>query len=128
MIKLLTILFCVSAGAAELPPAFIKAIHQVETSGRYGAIKGDKGKALGPLQIHHSYWKDSKVKGIYSNCTNYNYSVAVMTGYLNRYGSNFIARGDWESLARIHNGGPSGHKRKSTIPYLTKFRKHFKLN
>ena len=37
-----------------------KAVHQVESSGRTDKnIIGDNGKAIGPLQIHLSNWKDA---------------------------------------------------------------------
>ena len=126
--KILSVIFiCVLACAvsgAELPKRFLNALHQVETGGRTGAIKGDNGKALGPFQIHESYWIDSGVKGSYNQCVDYDYSVKVVTAYLNRYGASHIEKRDWQSLARIHNGGPNGAYKKATLPYWEKVRKH----
>jgi len=45
---------------ADLPPKFVRAIHMVESSGRYGKIDGDNFRAKGPLQIHESYYRDAK--------------------------------------------------------------------
>ena len=37
---------------------FLNALHQVESGGQLGAIVGDNGRALGPLQIHKIYWAE----------------------------------------------------------------------
>lgn len=117
---------CFGAEMIQLDLKFIKAIHQVETSGRIGVIKGDNGKALGPLQIHEVYWKDaceydkSLSSGSYSDCSNLLYSIRVATAYANRYAKKAIQDKDYETLARIHNGGPNGAKRQSTIKYWHK--------
>lgn len=103
--------------AADLPDKFISALHQVESSGRFGPILGDGGKALGPFQIHHRYWKDARVPGTYAQCADYGYSVRVVTAYLNRYGRRYVAQQNFEALARIHNGGPDGFRRSTTVKY-----------
>lgn len=119
----LFVALAISAPAAELPPQFVRAIHQVESGGRTGAVIGDHGKALGPLQIHRDYWKDSGVAGRYEDCTNLEYSVKVMTAVLNRYASNAVAQQDFATLARIHNGGPRGAQKAATLPYWYKVKK-----
>jgi hypothetical protein len=101
-------------------PSFFHALHQVETSGRHGPILGDGGRALGPLQIHRAYWVDSRVPGRYEDCADLNYSIRVVSAYLKRY-----ARAAWDSnsvdvLARVHNGGPQGHRKKATLRYAAK--------
>ncbi|MEL0099922.1 MAG: hypothetical protein VW907_10230, partial [Opitutae bacterium] len=65
---LLGLILCGRCAAEEVPMSLINAIHQVETGGRLGAIKGDNGRALGPLQIHRAYWIDSGVEGKYEDC------------------------------------------------------------
>lgn len=110
--------------ALPLPSEFVRAIHVVETSGRLGGIKGDSGKAFGPLQIHFACWRDSGVKGAYSRCADYNYSVTVLTGYLNRYARNAIKSHDYQTLARVWNGGPMGYRNEKTIEYWKKVKKH----
>lgn len=119
--KALFLALFVPAVAFSAPPeAFWKALHQVETSGRHGPILGDNGAALGPLQIHRVYWSDSRVPGSYAQCAELAYSRRVAEAYLRRYAPSAYAAGDWRTLARVHNGGPAGHKRVATIPYLRK--------
>lgn len=128
-IYLLAFLTGVASVGAEIPNQFFRALHQVETSGRFGAIKGDNGKALGPFQIHKVYWLDAMafdrtIGGRYEDCSDYLYSQKVVNAYLLRYAKAAVAIGDVESLARIHNGGPTGYKRNSTIPYWNKVKKN----
>ena len=116
--KRLTLLLalCATAQAAP-PPSFFRALHIVETSGRTGAILGDGGAALGPLQIHRGYHQDSRVAGDYSRVADLDYSKRVVTAYLQRYAPQAWAAGDVTTLARIHNGGPRGHLKPATKAY-----------
>lgn len=112
--------------SAELSPKFVKAVHMVETGGRYGAVWGDGGKALGPFQIHYEYWLESGLPGRYEDCANYNYALKVMTVVLNKYAPKAAERQDFKVLARVHNGGPAGYRRKATLPYWSKIQRHLK--
>lgn len=99
----------------------IKAIHQVEASGRVGKISGDGGKALGPLQIHYANWKDAvefdkTIGGKYSDCQNLEYSKKIFKAYTEKYASGKSA----EVKARIWNGGPNALKKDSTKAYWKK--------
>lgn len=105
---------------AAPPPGFFKALHQIETGNRVGAIVGDNGRALGPLQIHRPYHKDSKVPGDYTKVTDYDYSVRVVSAYLKTYAPRAWAAGDVVTLARIHNGGPRGASKPATQKYAAK--------
>lgn len=96
---------------------FTKAINMVETGGRTGYILGDRGAAVGPLQIHHIYWAESRVGGEYKQCVDYKFSREVMRGYLIRYARKAYENHDWETCARIHNGGPKGNTKKETVRY-----------
>ena len=60
---------------------FLNALHQVESNGKTGHIVGDNGKALGPFQIHYSYWNDvkDKVGGKYEDVENLDYAKKVVT-------------------------------------------------
>lgn len=120
------ILSAASAFAAELDPKFLHALNMVEASGREGNIVGDNGKALGPFQIHRSYWQDAKVAGSYSMVTNRAYAAQVVTAYLNRYAKSAVVNKDFETLARIHNGGPAGHKNSATKAYWLRVKKNLK--
>ena len=116
---LLLLALCATAQAAP-PPSFFRALHIVETSGRTGAIIGDQGRALGPLQIHRGYHTDSRVAGDYSRVADLDYSRRVVTAYLQRYAPAAWAAGDVTTLARIHNGGPRGASKAATVAYAAK--------
>jgi hypothetical protein len=120
-VKTLTLLLALAATAQAAPPAsFFRALNIVETSGRTGAILGDGGKALGPLQIHRSYHADARVGGDYSRCADLDYSKRVVSAYLQRYAPQAWAAGDVTTLARIHNGGPRGATKPATVNYAAK--------
>ena len=115
--------------------ASLQAIRTVETGGMpnggIGAL-GDGGKAYGPYQIWKPYWIDSGVKGSHAQCLNSKaYSEKVMQGYMLRYAPREFGRlvagtgkvSDLEKVARIHNGGPKGYKRNSTLKYWAKIKK-----
>jgi hypothetical protein len=124
--KRLALLLALAVTAQAAPPAsFFRALHVVETSGRTGPILGDGGKALGPLQIHRAYHADARIGGDYSRCADLDYSKRVVSAYLQRYAPQAWAAGDVEKLARIHNGGLTGDRKASTLPYLRKFRMEF---
>ena len=113
---LLLLALALTAQAAP-PPSFFRALHIVETSGRTGAILGDGGKALGPLQIHKAYHSDARIGGDYARCADLDYSRRVVTAYLQRYAPAAWAAGDVITLARIHNGGPKGASKPATVAY-----------
>jgi hypothetical protein len=121
--RLLALIALASASHAAPPESFWRALHQVETSGRHGAILGDNGKSLGPLQISRAYHADSRVAGSYEQVTDLAYSRRVATAYLKRYAPQAWAQGDVETLARIHNGGPAGARKQATLAYADKVRR-----
>ena len=119
--KRLALFLALAAAAHAAPPdSFFRALHVVETGGRRGAILGDNGKALGPLQIHRAYWQDSRIGGRYEDCADLNYSKRVVAAYLQRYAPAAWQAGDVTTLARIHNGGPRGDKKQATVNYAAK--------
>jgi len=112
---------------------FIKAVHQVESSGRLGEIYGDNGRSLGPLQIGKLYYQDAKefskgkLKGSYSDVSDLTYAKKVVFYYLLRYEGKSLQCGDFESMARAHNGGPNWrNKRHLTNGYWQKVKKQLK--
>lgn len=107
--------------------AVFYALHQVETSGRLGPILGDGGAALGPLQIHKGYHLDSGVDGPYSNCSSLAFSKRVVRGYMARYATERrLGRPvTVQDIARIHNGGPNGYKKRATLKYAEKFMRYY---
>lgn len=120
-----------SINAANLDSKFVRALHMVESGGRVGKIVGDNGRALGPLQIHKSYWQDAvtfdkTIGGSYEDCTKLDYSIKIVNAYLNRYAEKAILSKDYQTLARIHNGGRLGFKKEATIQYWAKVNKFLK--
>ena len=102
--------------------AFFDAIQQVETGGLADPANavGDNGSSLGPYQIQRAYWQDSGVPGRYEQVCDRKYAERVMRGYWQRYCPQAVKGRDWQTLARTHNGGPAGRKKKSTIKYYLK--------
>ena len=107
---------------------FLDAIRRVETGGLPNAGKGavgDKGASIGPYQIQRAYHADARMKaGKYEDCsTDATYSEQTMLAYFARYAPKALEAKDWETLARVHNGGPKGHTKKATLGYWAKVKK-----
>jgi hypothetical protein len=106
-------------------PKFLNALHQVESGGRITGdkpIMGDNGKARGPFQIHREYWEDVKnvVGGKYEDVDDLDYATKVVTAYMLKYAKNAIKNGQFDIVAKRHNGGPIGDKKSATLTYATK--------
>ena len=128
---MITSLLIACAVCVPPPPSadvdrILDAIRTVETGGckNPSAAIGDNGKAIGPFQIWRAYWQDAveydpSIGGTYADCKSRAYSQKIVVAYLSRYAPN------WEpqTVARIHNGGPKGHRRSSTLSYYAKFNK-----
>ena len=122
--KIVTIVISMIASVALAQPSenLLDAIEQVESSGMgANTPDGDGGKAIGPFQIHRAYWRDAvefdrTIGGKYEDCRKPEYARKVVRAYLSRYGKGKSAK----ELARIHNGGPKGHRKASTLPYWEK--------
>ena len=104
----------------------ISALIIVESSGNDLAI-GDNGRAIGPLQIHRGVVQDvNRITGSHyrhQDMTNRVQARAVCEAYLKHYGKGKTT----EEQARIWNGGPQGHKKKTaTQAYWNKVEKHLK--
>ena len=134
--KILALLALLSPAADTYTwPQALEAIRQVETGGEpregLGAI-GDGGNALGPFQIWEPYWIAAGIKGReYREVLNDRaLSELVVTRYMRRYAPNALRRlqasqgslKDLEKISRIHNGGPRGYLRNSTLQYWRKVR------
>lgn len=112
MKKMLLLLLLSLPLKAAPPDSFFHALHLTETGGKLGATIGDRGAALGPLQIHRDYWRDSRIPGNYEQCADLAYSVRVVSAYLKRYAPKAWESGNLRTLAFIHNGGPQALKAK----------------
>lgn len=112
---------------SERVEILIPALIHVESSGDWKAI-GDKGRAYGGLQLWAIYIKDvNRIVGtdyIHDDAFNEEKAKEIVRIYLIHYGKRYerltgkIAT--YEILSRIHNGGPNGWKKESTIKYWNK--------
>jgi hypothetical protein len=97
----------------------LDAIAQVE-SGNNSEALGDSGRATGMYQIHRSYWSDgTRILGVdwdYREAQDPQKARQVVRAYLRHYGNGKTLL----EMARIHNGGPTGGKKASTLAYTRK--------
>lgn len=113
-----------TAHATSPSDVLLNAIASVESNNNPNAI-GDNGKAIGIYQIHRAYWQDAvdhdpSIGGEYKDCFNPEYARRIVIAYMDRYAP---ANASDETLARIHNGGPRGHKKSATLKYWSKVKK-----
>ena len=112
-----------SAQAAAAGPNDIErlldAIARIESHCNPNAV-GDSGRALGAYQIHRVYWEDgTALLGVdwpHRDATDPKKARRVVKAYLLHYGN---GRSLIE-MARIHNGGPCGYRKKATVGYARK--------
>jgi hypothetical protein len=94
----------------------LDAIAAVESRNDPGAA-GDGGKALGPYQIHRAYWADAtRFLGVdwrYTDARDPVKAREAVRAYLLHYGGDRSIM----DMARIHNGGPNGYKKATTLEY-----------
>jgi hypothetical protein len=100
----------------------LDAIEQVESGGDVNAV-GDGGRAIGPMQIHRVYWLDAKMPGRYEQVKYRRYARQTVLRYWHRYAGKALTDGDWETLARTHNGGPQGARKDATLHYWVKVKR-----
>lgn len=120
----------------EIERKLLDAIQYVESSG-YCCAVGDKGKALGPYQIWRVYYidavqfnpslaDDGRTYEDVAGPGGYSYSEEVIRSYMGRYATR-ERLGHWpptnEDIARLHKGGPKGHKKSDTLKYWNKVKK-----
>jgi hypothetical protein len=94
----------------------LDAIAHVESHNEADAI-GDGGRALGVYQIHRAYWTEgTRLLGVhwsYKQARDPAKAREVARAYLLHHGR----RRSPLEMARIHNGGPNGHKKQTTLRY-----------
>lgn len=105
----------------------LDAIQLVETGNLdpVNSAGGDQGKALGPFQIHRSYWQDSTCKNpqisfCYEQIVNAACGRRVVRAYMQRWCPQAWERADAQIIARVHNGGPRGADNARTLVYWNK--------
>lgn len=106
----------------------LAALVAVESSGDPDAI-GDNGLAYGCLQLHAAYVQDAaEFAGEtwkHEDAFNPETSEQIVRAYMARYATQKrLGRSPtYEDIARIHNGGPNGHKKAATDGYWLKVKK-----
>jgi len=106
----------------------------IEGSNRAVVPPGDGGAAIGPLQIHKIYVDDVNTilgynKYSYEDRNDRQKSIEMAKIYISHYTPKGIRGTLLDKLivmGRIHNGGPKGYKKKSTLPYKKKIIKYYK--
>ncbi len=89
---------------------FAAALIKVESSGNPLAFN-KKENAKGALQVRPAYFKDAQIfdselrKYSHDHCFDKRVAVRVLWAYCSKYEPQALKRGDWETLARLHNGG-----------------------
>ena len=116
-------------GDRRLGPRYqiLDAIRFVESGDRPDVPDGDGGKAIGPYQIHRVYWEDAVAAqpglgGNYQQCRERAYAERVLAAYMTKWVPDEWARGDAETIARVHNGGPRGASLAATGGYWQRVR------
>lgn len=101
----------------------LDAIRYVESGNRPDPPDGDGGRSIGPYQIMRGYHEDARGElADWQRCRERVYAERTMIRYWRRYCPSALARGDWETLARIHNGGPRGRRKAATRAYWVRVR------
>ncbi len=123
-ILMLLVLAAASPGAVNVRD-LLDAIREVETGGHPAPSRavGDGGRSLGPYQITREYWRDSGVPGRYEWVRDRAYAERVMLAYWRRHCPDALRRLDLQTLARVHNGGPTGPSKRTTLPYWIRVRR-----
>lgn len=103
----------------NLNRAFLDCLWDKEASKQWEPRDGDNGNAIGPYQIWKVYWQDAvefdkSIGGTYQDCRNKAYAEKVIKAYMRRYAP---TNASYEVMARIHNGGPRGHRKAATVKY-----------
>jgi hypothetical protein len=112
---------------------FIDAVIYVESRGNDSAI-GDRGKAVGCLQIHpicvrevNRILRKNDIPMVYTLEDRYSRtkSIEMFNIIAEQYECcEYIEFMDYaEIVARRWNGGPKGHKKRATIKYFNKIKK-----
>lgn len=109
----------------------ILAIIMVESNGHDFEI-GDEGKAYGCLQMHSAYVQDAAEHAgkdwVHEDAFQRDVAIQIFEAYMDRYATEerLGRKPTAEDIARIHNGGPNGYKKKSTIKYWVKVKQETK--
>jgi hypothetical protein len=117
------LMLCLACSALPVKAGLWEAVCRVESNGNPLAV-GDGGRAAGIAQIWAITVKDvnrfAGTQFTLNDRFNVEKSRAIFHLYVNHYGK---GKSD-EVKARIWNGGPTGNKKRATIAYWNKIKKH----
>jgi hypothetical protein len=108
-----------------IPIKFIMLLAVVESNCNPNAV-GDDLKSIGILQMQEGYVQDAAEYAgqnwVHMDALDELTSVRIFRAYMDRYATEErLGRPvTFEDIARIHNGGPNGYKKKSTLKYWEK--------
>ena len=97
----------------------------IESGGNPLAV-GDNFKSLGMLQLQEKYVQDAsefaEKKWKHTDALDEVTSIRIFRAYMERYATQErLGRPvTYQDIARIHNGGPNGHNKISTLKYWDK--------
>eukprot|EP00250_Pteridium_aquilinum_P007944 c17547_g2_i1 orf=2-700(-) len=110
----------------ELRP-LLNSLRFVEASNRESS--GDAASCIGPFQISRQYhqdaWKPSPPIA-WSRCRDLNHAENTVIAYWLKYCPEAVERHDFETLAKIHKGGPQGLHEEEANYYWIKVSQHLK--
>ena len=118
---------------AQLLAVLIPLLLTIEGSNRDNVPPGDNGAAIGCLQIHKIYVREvnrivGKNRYTYADRHNKNKSVEMAKIHIAYWTPKNMTGSLLDKLVimgRIHNGGPNGHKKNSTLNYKRKIIKYY---
>ncbi|MBE3100350.1 MAG: hypothetical protein IMZ44_24790 [Planctomycetes bacterium] len=96
----------------------LAAIRMEESRDGADTRDGDQGRAIGPYQIWHIYWRDARMPdGEYEDCRDEPYARRVVLSVWRRRAPEALAAVDPRPLARVHKGGAGGASDPRTLDY-----------
>lgn len=127
---LIAVSWCHGQAAVTLPAKktakwlrpLLDAMREVESGGDPDQV-GDGGRSFGPYQIKREYWIDSRIPGSFRQVRDRGYAEQVMLAYWQRHCPQALVTGNYQILARVHNGGPTGDRKPETMRYWIKVKK-----
>lgn len=113
---------------------FAKSLARVESSNNPKSFNS-KENAIGLYQIRPLYFKDAQVfdkdlaKYTHKDCFDPRVAKRVVWAYFMKYEKTSLINGNWENLAKLHNGGcgwksKTGKVKSNLDTYWTKVQKY----
>lgn len=117
--KRLALILLLTTAKASPPDAFFVALGAVEASKRPTAYNR-REQAVGLYQIRAPYLRDSGLPYKLADMRDPRKARAVVEAYMRRYEPRAWDVGDIDTLARLHNAGPSWRAKRGTTDAYVK--------